>query len=85
MPELCPALFKYFDEAPKTIHLQVRAAKAELEFDNWYSAHVGDLGPLLALLKGHESGVDRGGRTPMAPITGFRCVATRPKERRKRR
>jgi hypothetical protein len=49
---LCPALFKYFDEAPETIYLQVRPAPAdETDFENWYAARVRDLGTLLASVK----------------------------------
>ena len=49
---LCPALFKYFEEAPKTIHLQIRPADPEgLDFDTWYGVRVRDLGALIAELK----------------------------------
>ena len=48
---LCPALFKYFDVAPKTIYLQVRPAHAEeADFENWYAARLRDLDTLLASL-----------------------------------
>ena len=48
---LCPALLKYFNEAPKTIYLQVRPADPESDFENWYEARVRDLGSLITSVK----------------------------------
>ena len=49
---LCPALLKYFDEAPKTIYLEVRPADDEgIDFENWYAGRVQTLGALIAELK----------------------------------
>jgi hypothetical protein len=33
---LCPALFRYFDEAPPTLYVQVRPAEVAPDFDAWF-------------------------------------------------
>jgi hypothetical protein len=53
---LCPALFRYFQGAPRRLYVQVRAADtAAGTFAEWFAAMEGQIGAVLARLPGMAS------------------------------
>jgi hypothetical protein len=52
---LCPALFRYFEQAPRTLYVQVRPAEDQPDFDSWFSVRMQQVEPQVASLFGNHA------------------------------
>jgi hypothetical protein len=52
---LCPALFRYFDQPPRTLYIEVRPAEDQTGFDTWFSQRIQAVPPQIADLLGEQA------------------------------
>lgn len=49
---LCPALFRYFNETPKKLYIEVRPTEAQQDFEEWFAHRMKQAAPQMNTLLG---------------------------------